>query len=146
MGYGVIGSPTGSGPVSLGSSPGTPATCAQRGGRPVAARVALLTARMCLAPSSSGPGRRPLKAVAPVQIRSGLRTQLQVMGLVSGRGVGPLIICHWVVTYFGRSQQEGATSKISSNQSVHASRGTPPPPSHSRAGSLPEIVDMFALG
>src|SRR6476659_7265488 len=25
MGYGVIGSPTGSGPVSLGSSPGTPA-------------------------------------------------------------------------------------------------------------------------
>jgi hypothetical protein len=27
MGYGVIGSPTGSGPVSLGSSPGTPATC-----------------------------------------------------------------------------------------------------------------------
>ncbi len=26
MGYGVIGSPTGSGPVSLGSSPGTPAT------------------------------------------------------------------------------------------------------------------------
>ena len=26
----------------------------------------------CLAPSSSGPGRRPLKAVAPVQIRSGL--------------------------------------------------------------------------
>ena len=27
---------------------------------------------MYLAPSSSGPGRRPLKAVAPVQIRSGL--------------------------------------------------------------------------
>ena len=27
MGYGVIGSPTGSGPVSLGSSPGTPAIC-----------------------------------------------------------------------------------------------------------------------
>ena len=26
MGYGVIGSPTGSGPVSLGSSPGTPAS------------------------------------------------------------------------------------------------------------------------
>ena len=25
LGYGVIGSPTGSGPVSLGSSPGTPA-------------------------------------------------------------------------------------------------------------------------
>src|SRR6266851_5011626 len=32
MGYGVIGSPTGSGPVSLGSSPGTPATCAQERG------------------------------------------------------------------------------------------------------------------
>ncbi|CCH16495.1 hypothetical protein MILUP08_41409 [Micromonospora lupini str. Lupac 08] len=27
---------------------------------------------MVLAPSSSGPGRRPLKAVAPVRIRSGL--------------------------------------------------------------------------
>src|SRR5438552_549707 len=33
MGYGVIGSPTGSGPVSLGSSPGTPAACAERGSR-----------------------------------------------------------------------------------------------------------------
>jgi len=30
MGYGVIGSPTGSGPVSLGSSPGTPAMCSVR--------------------------------------------------------------------------------------------------------------------
>ncbi len=30
MGYGVIGSPTGSGPVSLGSSPGTPARCEAR--------------------------------------------------------------------------------------------------------------------
>ena len=28
LGYGVIGSPTGSGPVSLGSSPGTPASSA----------------------------------------------------------------------------------------------------------------------
>jgi hypothetical protein len=52
VGCGVIGSPTGSGPVSLGSSPGTPASR--------------------LAPSSSGLGRRPLKAVAPVRIRSGL--------------------------------------------------------------------------
>jgi hypothetical protein len=56
MGYGVIGSPTDSGSVSLGSSPGTPALIA-RG----------------TAPSSRGPGRRPLKAVAPVRIRSGLQ-------------------------------------------------------------------------
>src|SRR5690349_20323173 len=55
MGYGVIGSPTDSGSVSLGSSPGTPAPSQDR-----------------TAPSSRGPGRRPLKAVAPVRIRSGL--------------------------------------------------------------------------
>src|SRR5205807_7961745 len=59
MGYGVIGSPTDSGSVSLGSSPGTPAPAV-------------------LAPSSSGLGRRPLKAVAPVRIRSGLRTKAHV--------------------------------------------------------------------
>ncbi len=56
MGYGVIGSPTDSGSVSLGSSPGTPALAV-------------------LAPSSSGLGRRPLKAVAPVRIRSGLQVR-----------------------------------------------------------------------
>src|SRR5262249_31420992 len=39
-----------------------------------------------LAPSSSGPGRRPLKAVAPVQIRSGLLRELQVEGLTAGCG------------------------------------------------------------
>src|SRR6266581_8637141 len=39
-----------------------------------------------LAPSSSGPGRRPLKAVAPVQIRSGLLTEQQVKGLIAGTG------------------------------------------------------------
>src|ERR1039457_2084655 len=167
MGYGVIGSPTGSGPVSLGSSPGTPATSLtsavahgssrvyplssypglaapvaglsagprgtgegsgpravpdrgaheeRRGSGPRGqsrrvdrrlagpAGCASLSARPGLqdlpdsctpagpaavglpgrrrprppcgpwqeAPSSSGPGRRPLKAVAPVQIRSGL--------------------------------------------------------------------------
>src|SRR4249920_3824361 len=33
-----------------------------------------------LAPSSSGPGRRPLKAVAPVQIRSGLLTEVAGQG------------------------------------------------------------------
>jgi hypothetical protein len=38
---------------------------------------------MYLAPSSSGPGRRPLKAVAPVQIRSGLREKYQVEGLIA---------------------------------------------------------------
>ena len=36
MGYGVIGSPTGSGPVSLGSSPGTPAKASLASHRPLA--------------------------------------------------------------------------------------------------------------
>ena len=47
-----------------------------------------------LAPSSSGPGRRPLKAVAPVQIRSGLPGRYQVKGLTAGRGGQALIIRH----------------------------------------------------
>src|SRR5579875_3369329 len=62
MGYGVIGSPADSGSASLGSSPGTPA-------EGFAAQVSTDVSR---APSSSGLGHRPLKAAAPVQIRSGL--------------------------------------------------------------------------
>src|SRR5882757_10779446 len=68
MGYGVIGSTTDSGSVSLGSSPGTPARGTQSdvlGYRPARKQV--------LAPSSSGLGRRPLKAVARVRIPSGLQ-------------------------------------------------------------------------
>ena len=66
MGYGVIGSPTVSGSVSLGSSPGTPAR-----------KHHLLRSRPLhrTAPSSSGPGRRPLTAVARVRIPSGLRAR-----------------------------------------------------------------------
>src|SRR4051812_20683466 len=75
MGYGVIGSPTDSGSVSLGSSPGTPAPQLDRG--------AVLFHRTKLkvtgAPSSSGPGRRPLKAVAPVRIRSGLQLSKRLL-------------------------------------------------------------------
>ena len=48
--------------------------------------------RKYLAPSSSGPGRRPLKAVAPVQIRSGLHMLQQVTGLIAGCGGRALII------------------------------------------------------
>ena len=65
MGYGVIGSPTVSGSVSLGSSPGTPARNIGPEMHP----------RSCTAPSSSGPGRRPLTAVARVRIPSGLRAR-----------------------------------------------------------------------
>jgi hypothetical protein len=76
MGYGVIGSPTDSGSVSLGSSPGTPATDAAiaSGGwfRAPQAMWHHETRWRSPAPSSSGLGRRPLKAVAPVRIRSGL--------------------------------------------------------------------------
>src|SRR6185503_14213484 len=71
MGYGVIGSPTDSGSVSLGSSPGTPATRANPHEVLVVSAVLLSAAvlqRQVLAPSSSGPGRRPLKAVAWVRI------------------------------------------------------------------------------
>jgi hypothetical protein len=67
MGYGVIGSPTDSDSVSLGSSPGTPA----ESDRVDSTRVDQ-SYRISTAPSSSGLGRRPLKAVAPVRIRSGL--------------------------------------------------------------------------
>lgn len=70
MGYGVIGSPADSGSASLGSSPGTPA--------PPCRALGSDTPR---APSSSGLGRRPLKAVARVRIPSGLQT----VGNLSGR-------------------------------------------------------------
>src|SRR4051794_41981577 len=55
MGYGVIGSPTVSGSVSLGSSPGTPARPGSQSG------ILKVQSRP---PSSSGLGRRPLTAVA----------------------------------------------------------------------------------
>lgn len=58
LGGGVIGNTTGSGPVIEGSSPSPRAW--------VGYYPALL------APSSSGLGRRPLKPVTPVRIRSGL--------------------------------------------------------------------------
>src|SRR3712207_1433193 len=78
MGYGVIGSPTDSGSVSLGSSPGTPARPSPaRGGRAghliqFSTVVRYGRRKQVLAPSSSGLGRRPLKAVARVRIPSGL--------------------------------------------------------------------------
>jgi hypothetical protein len=53
-----------------------------------------------LAPSSSGPGRRPLKAVARVQIPLGLHRLLQVRGLAAGYGGQALIIRHWLVIGF----------------------------------------------
>src|SRR6478609_2431702 len=85
MGYGVIGSPTGSGPVSLGSSPGTPAVrtghavryLSPRAARRARCRSAPFVTR---APLCSGLARRPLKAVARVRIPSGLpvRNKAQV--------------------------------------------------------------------
>ena len=85
MGYGVIGSPTVSGSVSLGSSPGTPAR----------KQDLLISApqHSSTAPSSSGPGRRPLTAVARVRIPSGLREREppahQVRGLSASAGAAP---------------------------------------------------------
>jgi hypothetical protein len=65
LGYGVIGNTAVSGTAILGSSPGTPAET------PAKCAVQF---HQCFprAPSSSGLGRRPLKAVARVQIPSGL--------------------------------------------------------------------------
>src|SRR6185369_11235565 len=111
MGYGVIGSPTDSGSVSLGSSPGTPATGATRIGRLVSCVADLCGIMMPLvnssAPSSSGLGRRPLKAVAPVRIRSGLLL-LSVLKEECDRRVVRVAVRHVVkllryeLTYFDR--------------------------------------------
>jgi hypothetical protein len=76
LGYGVIGSPTDSGSVSLGSSPGTPAPTFRR--RCCIVRNLRKQVQEVLAPSSSGPGRRPLKAVARVRIPSGLHRKVHV--------------------------------------------------------------------
>jgi hypothetical protein len=43
-----------------------------------------------------------LKAVAPVQIRSGLQVKCQVKGLTALSAGRPLIICHWFVIEFPR--------------------------------------------
>src|SRR3954470_14319758 len=75
LGYGVIGSPSDSGSVSPGSSPGTPAdwTAPVKIGK-VQPRCPGRKVRMTkpLAPLCSGLARRPLKAVARVRIPSGL--------------------------------------------------------------------------
>ena len=91
LGYGVIGSPTDSGSVSLGSSPGTPADrldhpstrcpilaiwcpSARSGTVPIRWRATLTSgSKQRTAPLCSGLARRPLKAVARVRIPSGLR-------------------------------------------------------------------------
>lgn len=64
LGGGVIGNTTGSGPVIEGSSPSP------------RAKVGYHPPKW--APSSSGLGRRPLKPVTPVRIRSGLPTPVAV--------------------------------------------------------------------
>src|SRR4051812_34544425 len=70
MGYGVIGSPADSGSASLGSSPGTPA------------KLAISPVMYVQPPSSSGLGRRPLKAVTPVRTWSGVRAFRYCSGFV----------------------------------------------------------------
>jgi hypothetical protein len=69
VGYGVIGSTSDSGSLSLGSSPGTPARFGKSDRSPV---EFLAAAVRCEAPLCSGLARRPLKAVARVRIPSGL--------------------------------------------------------------------------
>ena len=83
MGYGVIGSPTGSGPVSLGSSPSTPASTTIWLSRDANARVSSLSAPI-RPPLCSGLARRPLKAVARVRIPSGVPLVEQAPALRAG--------------------------------------------------------------
>src|SRR5215218_7407585 len=94
MGYGVIGSPTGSGPVSLGSSPSTPASST----RLDADLLLSLEFRPLSPPLCSGLARRPLKAVAPVRIRSGVPRQQSRTGLSSVRS-SPLWATHGAVLF-----------------------------------------------
>src|SRR6185312_5651578 len=63
MGYGVIGSPTGSGPVSLGSSPGTPAT-------PMTSADAVDGIRACVSRVRGRRAERPLGSSGPAVYRS----------------------------------------------------------------------------
>lgn len=79
MGYGVIGNTADSGSVVLGSSPSTPARSGPSGQdleqHSSTARVSLRCSpeQHCKPPLCSGLARRPLKAVAPVRIRSGVQ-------------------------------------------------------------------------
>jgi hypothetical protein len=98
LGYGVIGSTTGSGPVSQGSSPCIPARsrshpcgwsaiCCEKWS---IARVP--SADPAEPPLCSGLARRPLKAVAPVRIRSGVPGGKGVLTSGNARS-GPLLLC-----------------------------------------------------
>src|SRR5690242_18427947 len=69
MGYGVIGNTTVSGTVILGSSPGSPAD------RKIESLAVQRSFGINTPPLCSGLARRPLKAVAPVRIRSGVREE-----------------------------------------------------------------------
>src|SRR5215218_11142637 len=102
MGYGVIGSPTDSGSVSLGSSPSTPATEVPirwkglRIGRlPWPDRCTHLVGP-ARAPLCSGLARRPLKAVARVRIPSGLPGIHHNEPVLLTIGVGQLWTWRWV--------------------------------------------------
>jgi hypothetical protein len=78
------------------AAPGTPLAMAVPGwfgGTPAGALTFMREREYRLAPSSSGPGRRPLKAVAPVQIRSGLQEKQHVKARFPGQGSRALIVC-----------------------------------------------------
>src|ERR671918_486257 len=104
VGYGVIGSTTDSGSVSLGSSPGTPARFGLSRRPPVELppRYFTVTAPLC-----SGLARRPLKAVARVRIPSGLPARIRPSPAVT-RVRGDLVVSGrgrlWAVLY-GHSRQ-----------------------------------------
>ncbi len=74
MGYGVIGSPTGSGPVSLGSSPGTPATTRkQKRGCPKAAALVAVPGLIAVGAGSGGRARSGgVGGLAPGRAASGI--------------------------------------------------------------------------
>ena len=101
MGYGVIGSTTDSGSVSLGSSPCTPALIARLFEVGRDSETSRLTGMVssaaeeqksdsgapARAPLCSGLARRPLKAVARVRIPSGLLMCDRSPSCRAGRGL-----------------------------------------------------------
>ncbi len=91
LGYGVIGSPWDSDSLSLGSSPGTPAILLTERALSGSHSDHRLVGDQRTAPSSSGLGRRPLKAVARVRIPLGLLLGRTVIRAVTPdcRHVGP---------------------------------------------------------
>ena len=142
VGYGVIGNTTGSGPVILGSSPSIPANPLRTAGdleRNSSLGYSSLRIKQCLPPLCSGLARRPLTAVAPVRIRSGV--QVRKGALTSGTaGQGPF----GIFTRFGPGQHWGNTGQH--GLGVAAPLGGGPGAIHRLADLVEPVVEQVTGG